>query len=90
MTEDQVRAVIASGAPHLRAPMICALSTGLRSANVKPLAAVRDLLGHSDITLTQRYAHMAPTQIDDAMAVLAEALTDTPLAQQKLKKATND
>jgi integrase len=186
LTEDQVRAVIASGAPHLRAPMICALSTGLRSANVmrldwsqvdmrqrmitvriksrkpggkllklpiveplfialanirpkdqgrvflyrgrpiktdvrrafltalrkasvgpftwhhlrhtaaswmvqkgKPLAAVRDVLGHSDITLTQRYAHMAPGQIDDAMAVLGEALTDTPLAQQKLKKAAN-
>jgi site-specific recombinase XerD len=56
----------------------------------KPLAAVRDVLGHSDITLTQRYAHMAPGQIDDAMAVLGEALTDTPLAHQKLKKAAND
>ena len=33
---------------------------------------------------------MAPRQIDDAMAVLAEALTDTPLAQQKLKKVSND
>lgn len=32
-----------------------------------PLATVRDLLGHSSITVTERYAHLAPDQIRAAV-----------------------
>jgi integrase len=35
------------------------------------LDVVRDLLGHSSITLTERYAHLAPHQAASAVAKLA-------------------
>ena len=35
-----------------------------------PLAAIRDLLGHSSITVTERYAHLAPERVQDVVAVL--------------------
>jgi len=34
------------------------------------LSAVRDLLGHSTITMTERYAHLAPEHVRAAVAVL--------------------
>lgn len=45
----------------------------LVSAGV-PLSAVRDLLGHSTITMTERYAHLAPERVRSAVAVLDEAM----------------
>jgi integrase len=43
----------------------------LVSAGV-PLSEVRDLLGHSTITMTERYAHLAPERVRCAVAVLDE------------------
>lgn len=43
----------------------------LVSAGV-PLAEVRDLLGHSTIKMTERYAHLAPDNVRDAVAVLED------------------
>lgn len=37
------------------------------------LATVRDLLGHTSITMTERYAHLAPENIRAAVAVLESA-----------------
>lgn len=37
------------------------------------LAEVRDLLGHASITMTERYAHLAPENIRAAVAVLDRA-----------------
>lgn len=34
------------------------------------LAEVRDLLGHSTITMTERYAHLAPARVRDAVRIL--------------------
>lgn len=34
------------------------------------LAEVRDLLGHSTITMTERYAHLAPARVRDAVGIL--------------------
>lgn len=34
------------------------------------LAKIRDLLGHSSITMTERYAHLAPSRLHDAVNVL--------------------
>ncbi len=41
----------------------------LVSAGV-PLTEVRDLLGHSSIKVTERYAHLAPENVRAAVAVL--------------------
>lgn len=54
-----------------------------------PLQVVKELLGHSDIKLTQRYAHLAPGQSTEAMKLLGSALSgvtaaaaaDTPVAR---------
>jgi integrase len=35
-----------------------------------PLPAIKDLLGHSTITMTMRYAHLAPSTLRDAVNVL--------------------
>ncbi|WP_051023959.1 site-specific integrase [Thiorhodovibrio frisius] len=35
-----------------------------------PLTEVRDLLGHSSVTMTERYAHLAPDRIRSAVAIL--------------------
>jgi len=35
-----------------------------------PLTAIRDLLGHSSVTVTERYAHHAPEHVRDAVAAL--------------------
>jgi len=36
----------------------------------KPLTAVRDLLGHSSLAVTNRYAHLAPEHLRDAVGAL--------------------
>jgi hypothetical protein len=41
----------------------------LVSAGV-PLPEVRDLLGHSAVAMTERYAHLAPERVRAAVAVL--------------------
>jgi len=35
-----------------------------------PLAEVGDLLGHASVTMTERYAHLAPESVRAAVAVL--------------------
>ncbi len=42
-------------------------------SNGVALAEVRDLLGHASITMTERYAHLAPENIRAAVAVLDSA-----------------
>ncbi|NWA03762.1 tyrosine-type recombinase/integrase [Pseudomonas gingeri] len=41
-----------------------------------PLIEIRDLLGHSTIQMTEKYAHLAPTRVRNAVSVL-----DQPLSQ---------
>ena len=43
-----------------------------------PLNTVRDILGHKSITMTLRYAHLAPNHHDDAMAALAAVIESGP------------
>jgi len=53
------------------------------------LPEVRDLLGHASITMTERYAHLAPENVRAAVAVLESAsrsshVNDTLKAKQRL------
>lgn len=60
----------------------------LVSAGV-PLIEVRDLLGHSTIQMTEKYAHLAPARVRDAVSVLDKGMsqsryTDNPVGQAKV------
>ncbi len=47
-----------------------------------PLRAVQELLGHTDIRLTMRYAHLAPTATRSAVAVLDKLAYGKTTAKQ--------
>lgn len=56
--------------------------------NGVPLAVVRDILGHSDIKLTSRYAHVAPAQKRDAVEAIGDhwrPAVGTKLAQSRTR-----
>ena len=50
------------------------------------LTTIRELLGHKTLTMTLRYAHLAPSHKVKAMEVLNETLTGTPTSQKLHKK----
>lgn len=60
----------------------------LISAGV-PLAEVRDLLGHSTITMTERYAHLAPARVRDAVSVLDRLNAERDEAVSRSRYADN-
>lgn len=43
------------------------------AANGVPIVAIKDLLGHSSINMTMRYAHLAPSFLHSSVEVLDEA-----------------
>jgi site-specific recombinase XerD len=50
-----------------------------------PLNTVRELLGHGSMQVTMRYAHLAPNNLHEAVAVLAKkGPTDTPAKDRKV------
>lgn len=50
-----------------------------------PLNTVRELLGHGTMQVTMRYAHLAPNNLHEAVAVLAKKRSaDTPATDRKL------
>jgi integrase len=48
-----------------------------------PLKAVQDLLGHSTIGMTQRYAHLAPEMLRDTISLLEPIKMDSMSAQRQ-------
>ncbi len=57
----------------------------LVSAEVS-LAEVRDLLGHSTIRMTEKYAHLAPENVRAAVAVLEDRGHDLVTQEEEEKK----
>ena len=45
--------------------------------NGVPLKTLSELMGHSDIKMTIKYAHLAVTHLEDAMSLVAEELGGT-------------
>lgn len=43
-----------------------------------PMMEIRDLLGHSSVQMTEKYAHLAPARVRDAVSVL-----DKPMSQSR-------
>lgn len=60
----------------------------LVSAGV-PLAEVRDLLGHSTVRMTERYAHLAPENVRRAVAVLEGQSRFGHVAEGEKKEAVS-
>ena len=54
-----------------------------------PLTIVSELLGHSDIRVTMRYAHLAPSQLHDSVRVLERA-EQRALEQNGQQMGSND
>lgn len=48
-----------------------------------PLNTVREILGHKSLSMTLRYAHLAPDHQADAMSAMDRVLGTKPLAQSK-------
>lgn len=46
-----------------------------------PASAIQALAGHADLSTTQRYMHLAPSALDDAIAALCSVLEDGPAAE---------
>ena len=51
------------------------------------LAEVRDLLGHASITMTERYAHLAPENVRNAVSLLEGSRSRSGHVKEKKKKA---
>lgn len=60
----------AAGLPHVRFHDLRHTYASWIVQDGKPLTAVRDLLGHSSLAVTNRYAHLAPAHLLDAVSGL--------------------
>ena len=54
-----------------------------------PLASIRDLLGHSSITVTERYAHLEPDAVREVVAVLDQLQSHSGHAGRAVKATSN-
>ena len=54
-----------------------------------PLASIRDLLGHSSITVTERYAHLEPDAVREVVAVLDHLQSHSGHTGRAVKTTSN-
>jgi integrase len=55
-----------------------------------PLFTVSKLLGHSDIGMTMRYAHLAPDHLRLAAGCLEGKLSNLDIYQNNIRKSNNN
>jgi site-specific recombinase XerD len=48
-----------------------------------PGRAIQELAGHQDLTMTQRYMHLSPVALDEAIRLLDEPVRRRPAAQDQ-------
>lgn len=76
---DRVKEHLKKGQDEEWIPHTCRHTTASRLVQAGvPLVAVKEFLGHSSITVTMRYSHLAPTALLPCVAAL-EPATDTNL-----------
>jgi hypothetical protein len=56
------------GCTHRQIATACSISPSTVSSYVESLELVRDVLGQSSVTVTERYAHLAASVLDEAAA----------------------
>jgi integrase len=56
--------------PHIRWHDLRHTYASWLAQNGQPLTAIRDLMGHSSLAVTNRYAHLAPAHLKQAVATL--------------------
>jgi hypothetical protein len=52
-------------------------------SNPRPLTEVRDLLGHTTVKMTERYAHLAPENVRAAVTLLEGGWSRSGHAEEK-------
>jgi len=55
-----------------------------------PLNTVRELLGHGDMTVTMRYAHLAPNNLREAVQVLVKEASDAEKRTRSVQACGSD
>lgn len=60
----------AAGLPHVRWHDLRHTYASWLAQKGQPLSAIRDLMGHSSLAVTNRYAHLAPAHLKQAVASL--------------------
>ena len=58
----------------------------MRGATAK---AIQELAGHTDLSITLRYMHLAPAHLTDAVQLLDIRESETPFAEPKTASAEN-
>lgn len=81
----------AAGLPHVRWHDLRHTYASWLVQAGQPLGAVRELLGHSTIAVTQRYAHLAPEHLRAAVGALPRVRRGSGMGQRKRsgKRATD-
>lgn len=62
----------AAGLPHVRWHDLRHTYASWLAQKGQPLTAIRDLMGHSSLAVTNRYAHLAPSHLRQAVAALPQ------------------
>ena len=70
LTKVGLRAKVRSNGPHILRHTFCS-HLAMRGA---PTRAIQELAGHGDLTTTQKYMHLSPSAVADAIRLLDDPI----------------